>query len=148
MNGKKKCSLLFSETIRNTMKEMGAEKTRPQVIAISAKRTIKNYPECKKYLDRPQEKITLDDKHWIMWSSKSFRLYRSQPCSIRIFFSKRKPSSTMWKKTLRAILKERLQVIPKLGTSIQEKENYLEIPITDPKLILTILHHRVANFLD
>lgn len=148
MNGKKKCSQFFSETIRNTMKEMGAEKTRPQVIAISAKRTIKTHPECKKYLDRPQEKIKLDEKYWILWSSKSFRLYRSKPCSIRIFFSKRKPPSTIWKNTLRKVLKERLQLIPRLGDSIQEQENYLEIPITDPKLILSLLNHRVANFLD
>lgn len=145
---KNTCSQWFSETIRDTMKEMGREKSRPQVIAISAKRTIKKHPECKRYLDRPQTRIALDEKHWIVWSSKSFRLYRSQPCAIRIFFSKRKPSSTTWKKTLRTILQERLGIsYIRFGTP-QEKDNYLEIPIHDPTLILSILNHRVANFLD
>lgn len=150
MSGKKKCNQFFSATIRDTMKEMGAEKTRPQVIAISAKRTIQNHPECKKYLDRPQEKIMLDENHWIFWSSKSFRLYRSQPCSLRIFFSKRKISTktTTWKKTLRSLLQDRLHIVPRLGKTVEEKDGYWNIPLTDPTLILTLLHQRVANFLD
>jgi len=148
MNNKKKCSAFFSKTIRDTMKEMGAEKSRPQVIAISAKRTIKNHPECKKYLDRPQQKIKLDEKHWIIWSSKSFRLHRSQPCSIRIFFSKKAPPSSKWKSSLKTILNEKLGIpIGKMGKE-QEKENYLEIIVDNPKLILSLLNHRVAGFLD
>lgn len=146
---KTECSQWFSETIRDTMKEMGHEKSRPQVIAISAKRTIKNHPSCKRYLDRPQERIQLDDKHWILWSSKSFRLHRDQPCALRIFFSKRKPHSTMWKKNLQKIIKERLGVsLGRVGMMPMEQENYLEIPLENPKLILSILNHRVANFLD
>jgi hypothetical protein len=130
------------------MEEMGAEKSRPQVIAISAKRTIKNHPECKKYLDRPQQKIKLDEKHWIIWSSKSFRLHRSQPCSIRIFFSKKAPPSTKWKSSLKTILNEKLGIpIGKMGKE-QEKDNYLEIIVDNPKLILALLNHRVAGFLD
>lgn len=147
---KKVCSQWFSETIRDTMKQMGREKTRPQVIAISAKRTIKEHPECKRYLQRPQTKIALDEKHWIVWSSKSFRLHRSQPCTIRIFFSKRKPypTTTTWKKTLRTILQERLGVSSLRFETPKEKDNYLEIPIHNPSLILSILNHRVANFID
>lgn len=147
-NNKKRCSSFFSETIRNTMEEMGSEKTRPQVIAISAKRTIKNHPECKKYLDRPQQKVRLDDKHWIVWSSKSFRLHRSKPCSIRIFFSKKAPPSSIWRLNLKKVLQERLGVsVVRLGGE-QEKDNYLEVVVSDPKLLMSILNHRVANFLD
>jgi len=145
---KKRCLAFFSGTIRETMKEMGAEKSRPQVIAISAKRTIKDHPECKRYLDRPQQKIKLDEKHWVVWSSKSFRLYRSQPCSIRVFFSKKAPPSLAWKSGLKKLLHEKLGIpVGKLGKE-QEKENYLEIPIDNPKLILSLLNHRVAGFLD
>lgn len=145
---KKKCSTFFSQKIRDTMKQMGAEKSRPQVIAISAKRTIKNHPECKRYLDRPQQKIKLDEKHWVVWSSKSFRLHRSQPCSIRIFFSKKAPPSSTWKSSLKNLLHEKLGIsIGKLGKE-HEKDNYLEIIVDNPKLILSLLNHRVAGFLD
>lgn len=144
---KRKCSEWFSETIRETMKEMGREKSRPQVIAISAKRTMKNHPQCKRYLDRPQQKITLDDKHWIVWSSKSFRLYRSSPSSIRIFFLKRASPSTQWKQTLRHLLQDRFGISVPLS-SVTVHDNFLEIPLHNPKVILSILKHRVANFLD
>jgi len=145
---KKKCSALFSETIRDTMKEMGAEKSRPQVIAISAKRTIKDHPECKRYLDRPQERIPLDEKHWVVWSSKSFRLHRSKPCSIRVFFSKKAPVSYVWKTSLKRLLKERLGGTPRLGKQSGGGDNFVEVIITDPTLILSLLNHRVAGFLD
>lgn len=145
---KKKCSALFSETIRKTMKQMGAEKSRPQVIAISAKRTIKDHPECKRYLDRPQERIPLDEKHWVVWSSKSFRLHRSKPCSIRVFFSKKAAPSHGWKQNLKQLLRERLGLTPRLGKQSGGGENYIELVITDPTLILSLLNHRVAGFLD
>lgn len=146
-SSKKKCSALFSETIRKTMEEMGSQKSRPQVIAISAKRTIKTHPECKRYLDRPQERIPLDEKHWIFWSSKSFRLHRSKPCSIRIFYRKKTPPSNVWKKTLKQVLQERLRLIPRFGKETHD-DNYIEIIMTDPTLILSLLNHRVAGFLD
>lgn len=148
-SNKKKCSKWFSETIRDTMKEMGAEKTRPQVIAISAKRTIADHPGCKRYLDRPQQKIRLDGKHWIVWSSKSFRLHRSPSHStIRVFFLKKSPPSTTWKPKLKKILQERLDLSSvKLGKE-KKTDEYLEIVMTDPKLILALLQNRVANFLD
>lgn len=143
---KKECSALFSDTIRKTMKEMGAEKSRPQVIAISAKRTIKDHPGCKRFLDRPQQKIELGGNHWVVWSSKSFRLHRSQPCSIRIFFKKN--GESVWKSNLKKILKERLGVsVVRFGPENIEK-NYIEIVIADPELILSLLNHRVAGFLD
>lgn len=147
---KKKCSQWFSNTIRDTMKEMGKQKSRPQVIAISAKRTIKDHPECKRYLDRPQEKIVLDDKHWVFWSSKSFRLYRGRPCAIRIFFSKRAEPTSQWKKTLPSLLRGRLGLssLKKFPDAHAISDDYLEIPLSDPNLILALLHHRVANFLD
>lgn len=144
---KQKCSQWFSETIRETMKEMGREKSRPQVIAISAKRTMKEHPECKRFLDRPQQKIKLDEKHWIVWSSKSFRLYRSSPSSLRVFFLKRASPSMQWKQALRQLFHERLGIsLPVSSVTVQD--NFLEIPINNPKLILSILKHRVANFLD
>jgi hypothetical protein len=129
------------------MGEMGREKTRPQVIAISAKRTIRDHPTCRRFLDRPQERVALDDKHWVVWSSKSFRLYRSQPCTLRIFFSKRMPPSSAWKKNLSTLLRERLGVAfsPR---GVVGKENYLEVPLPNPRLVLAVLNHRVANFLD
>lgn len=147
---KKTCSALFSETIRKTMKEMGAEKSRPQVIAISAKRTIKEYPKCKRFLERKQERITLDGKHWVVWSSKSFRLYRSKPCSIRVFFSKKATPTSAWKSTLKQLLRERLGLSSaQIGKEKQQTgDNYLEVIIDDPKLILSLLNHRVAGFLD
>lgn len=159
MNTKKKCSALFSETIRQTMKEMGGQKTRPQVIAISAKRTISNHPECRKFLERPQQKIRLDDTHWIIWSSKSFRLHRSKPCSIRIFFNKKAPtpsSNNKWKTQLKHILQEKIGICPRFGkdaiiptnNSSGSSNNYMEIVITDPNLILALLNKRVAGFLD
>lgn len=146
---KKTCSALFSETIRKTMKEMGAEKSRPQVIAISAKRTIKEHPKCKRYLERKQERIALDGKHWVVWSSKSFRLHRSKPCSIRVFFSKKGTPTSGWKKHLKQLLRERLGLTARFGTEkVGNGDNYIEIVITDPKLILSLLNHRVAGFLD
>lgn len=145
---KKTCSALFSETIRKTMKEMGAEKSRPQVIAISAKRTIKEHPKCKRYLERKQERIALDGKHWVVWSSKSFRLYRSKPCSIRVFFSKKATATTAWKSILKQLLRERLGLTAQLGKESLAGDNFVEIIITDPKLILSLLNHRVASFLD
>jgi hypothetical protein len=146
---KKTCSALFSETIRKTMKEMGAEKSRPQVIAISAKRTIKEHPGCKRYLERKQERVPLDEKHWVVWSSKSFRLHRSKPCSIRVFFSKKAttPTTTTWKKNLKKLLQERLGLMARLGEDTT-KEDYIEVLMTDPSLILSLLNHRVAGFLD
>lgn len=145
---KKKCSTFFSETIRKTMEEMGAEKSRPQVIAISAKRAIKEHPECRRFLERKQERIDLDEKHWIFWSSKSFRLHRSKPCTIRIFFSKKAPPSHTWKKILKQILHDRLALTTQLAKETLTGDNYLEIVLTNPKLILSLLNHRVAGFLD
>jgi hypothetical protein len=145
---KKTCSALFSETIRKTMKQMGAEKSRPQVIAISAKRTIKEHPGCKRYLERKQERIALDEKHWVVWSSKSFRLHRSKPCSIRVFFSKKAPPTSAWKKHLKQLLQERLGLTARIGKENVGEDNYVEVVITDPKLILSLLNHRVAGFLD
>lgn len=148
---KKACSALFSETIRKTMKEMGAEKSRPQVIAISAKRTIEQHPGCRKYLERPQQKVELDPKHWVVWSSKSFRMHRSKPSSIRIFFRKTAPPTarTAWRASLKRLLGERLGLATvRLGKESGTKENYLEIVMTDPKLVLSLLNHRVAGFLD
>lgn len=146
---KKECSYLFSQTIRKTMKAMGAEKSRPQVIAISAKRTIQEHPGCKRFLDRPQERIPLDAKHWVVWSSKSFRLHRSEPCSIRVFFRKNAPPSRAWKPTLKRILRERLGLTTlRLGKETRAGENYLEVAVADPRLILSLLNHRVAGFLD
>jgi len=143
---KTECSALFSETIRKTTKEMGREKSRPQVIAISAKRTIKDHPGCRKFLDRPHEKIQLDDSHWIVWSSKSFRLHRSKPCSLRIFF--KKSATATWKPHLKKVLKERLGVnVVRLGTE-KRADNYIEVIVNDPKLVLAMLNHRVAGFLD
>lgn len=146
---KKTCSALFSETIRKTMKEMGAEKSRPQVIAISAKRTINENPKCKRFLERKQERITLDGKHWVVWSSKSFRLHRSKPCSIRVFFSKKATPTSAWKSTLKQLLRQRLGLSSaQIGKEKQTGDNYLEVIIDDPKLILSLLNHRVAGFLD
>lgn len=146
---KKTCSALFSETIRKTMKQMGAEKSRPQVIAISAKRTIKEHPGCKRFLERKQERIALDEKHWVVWSSKSFRLHRSQPCSIRVFFSKKVAPTNAWKTNLRKLIQERLGLTARIGKeSGNGGDNYVEVVITDPKLILSLLNHRVAGFLD
>lgn len=146
---KKTCSALFSQTIRKTMKEMGAEKSRPQVIAISAKRTIKEHPKCRRYLERKQERITLDEKHWVVWSSKSFRLHRSKPCAIRVFFRKKATPTTAWKTALKQLLRERLGLTARFGTEIiGDENNYIEIVISDPKLILSLLNHRVAGFLD
>lgn len=132
------------------MEEMGKEKTRPQVIAISARRTIGEHPECKRYLQRKQERIPLDDRHWIIWSSKSFRLHRSKPCSIRVFFSKRKPPSSQWKKTLKAIIQDRLGVAISLKNVVvpEKDDNFIEISIENPRFILSLLNHRVAGFLD
>ena len=128
---------------------MGAQKSRPQVIAISAKRTIKEHPGCKRYLERKQERITLDGKHWVVWSSKSFRLHRSQPCSIRVFYSKKAPPSSVWKKNLKHLLQERLGLTVRIGKeSVDGGDNFVEVIITDPKLILSLLNHRVAGFLD
>ena len=144
---KKICSALFSETIRKTMKEMGAEKSRPQVVAISAKRTIKEHPGCKRYLERKQEKIALDEKHWVVWSSKSFRLHRSKPCSIRVFFSKKAAPTSTWRKNLKKLFQDRLGLTARIGKERTE-ENYIEVLISDPTLILSLLNHRVAGFLD
>ena len=149
---KKSCSALFSETIRKTMKEMGAEKSRPQVIAISAKRTIKDHPGCKRFLERKQERIALDGKHWVVWSSKSFRLHRSKPCSVRVFFSKKAaPTGNRWRTGLKKLLSKRLGLTAaQIGkeTASGGDNNYVEVVITDPKLILSLLNHRVAGFLD
>ena len=144
---KTKCSQWFSETIRKTMKEMGSQKTKPQVIAISAKRTIVEHPTCKKQLERPQERIPLDDKYWIVWSSKSLRLFRSKPCVVRVFFSKRQPETLGWKKKLESILQERIHVAPQLGKA-QPFDDYLELEIKNPRFILALLYDRAANFLD
>lgn len=144
---KETCTSWFSETIRETTKKMGAEKTRPQIIAISAKRTIKMHPECKRYLERRQERIWLDEGHWIYWSSKSFRLYRESPCAIRVFFSKRKPPSSQWKKSLREVIHDRLGVVFRIKKE-ESKDNYMEIPMDNARLIMSLLSHRVAGFLD
>ena len=150
---KKLCSQLFSQTIKTNMRKMGSEKSRPQVIAISAKDTIRSHPKCKKYLDRPQEKISLSDKHWIYWFSKSFRIYHDKPSCIRVFFYRRVQPTHLWKQELRRVLKEKLGLttldVPKQTiTSETNSNNYFEIPLQNPKTILTILNKRVANFLD
>ena len=148
--GKKQCNAWFSETIRKNFKEVGKEKTRPQVIAISAKETIRNHPECKRYLDRPQKKIVLDDKHWIFWSSKSFRMHRNKPCSLRIFFSKKALPSNKWKSALRTLFQQKWGIATRWPNSFAEDgtTNYIEMEIQNPKLILSILTDRVASFLD
>lgn len=147
---KQQCAKLFSATIRDTMKEMGAEKTRPQVIAISAKRAIKKNPGCAKHLARPQERVWLDDdkKHYVVWSSKSFRLYRGQPCVLRVFSLKRGGSSTAWKASLRALLEDRLGVQTRTMPIVGRGDNYVELALDNPKLILAVLNKRVAGFLD
>ena len=144
---KTKCSQWFSETIRKTMKEMGSEKSKPQVIAISAKRTVDNHPQCRKELERPQERIQLDEKYWIVWSSKSLRLFRSKPCVVRVFFSKRRPETSGWKKKLQSVLQERIHVAPQLGQA-QPFDDYIELEIKNPRFLLALLYDRVANFLD
>lgn len=147
MKSKTKCSTCFSETIRKTMKEMGSEKSKPQVIAISAKRTIDEHPSCRKQLERPQERIPIDEKYWIVWSSKSLRLFRSKPCVVRVFFSKRQPETSGWRKKLQTILQERIHVAPHLG-SPQQFDDYIELEIKNPRFLLALLYDRVANFLD
>lgn len=149
---KKQCNKWFSETIRENMIAMGKEKTRPQIIAISAKKTMVAHPECTKYLYRPLQKIQLDEKHWIFWSSKSIRLYRNKPCVIRIFFSKRQPLTLQWKKVLQSLIFDKTGVHPRFSTTnisySNDDGNFFEIPITNPKIILALLSNRVASFLD
>lgn len=144
----KKCRQIFSTKIGENMRKMRHEKTRPQIIAISARETVSEYSQCKRFLDRPKERIELVHGFFIYMSSKSFRLYRSKPCCIRIFFNKSADlESSSWWKILKQLIMERFHIVIK-KKPIVNYEKYIEMVIEPPALIIEILRKRIANFLD
>ena len=151
---KSNCQRHFSEKIRTLMTKMKGEKTRPQIIAISAKQTIREHPECAPYLERPkkekEERVMLSPRYYILMSSKSFRLYHDRPSVIRVFFLRREPEDKRWKKALRDFIIERFRVaIPLRDPTIQNGDNFVEIDISScPDLLFQIMRSRVATFLD
>lgn len=151
MNNKQKCSALFSETIRQTMKEMGGRK-----------HDHKSLPSAQ---NAPLKTTLIVENFWKDHNKRSVWMihigsYGHQKVSgctapNRIFFNKKAPTSTnKWKTQLKHTLQEKIGVSPRFGKDIRgsssssSNNNYMEIVITDPKLILALLNKRVAGFLD
>lgn len=145
----KKCRGYFSLKIGENMRKMGKEKTRPQVIAISAKDTVDEHPECKRFLSRPKEKVELKPGIFLHLSSKSFRLYRNKPCYIRIFFLQKAVDDGKWQTPLRKVILEKFGArLPRVLKVNESGKGYLEILLDNPQLMVEIIKKRVANFLD
>lgn len=150
---KKACQERFSEKIRELMKRYGHEKTRPQIIAISARETMENHPECRRFLSRPPKKtqrIQLTPKYHIFLSSKSFRILHDSPSYLRVFFVLRQPDDTRWKSKLALTLRHIFGICPSdLNTVIGRGTNYIDLDVSSsPAFLFHVLHSRVANFLD
>lgn len=148
----KTCRGYFSLKIGENMRKMGKEKTRPQVIAISARDTVAEHPECKRILQKPKEKSELLSGIFVEMSSKSFRLHRNKPCSLRIFFlkdGKEGVSKGKWMIPLRRVMQEKFGArLPRRIPVISDGKGYIEVPLDDAHLILEIIRRRIANFLD